>query len=227
MKKIGVLLSGCGVADGSEIHEAVLTLLTIRENGMQAVCMAPNAPQHHVTNHVTDQSMDESRNMMVEAARIARGDIHDLAGMKASDFDALVVPGGFGAATNLTDWAFSGPDGSILPDVSRIINETVLAGKPVAGLCMGPTVVALALKESGIKAKLSVGTTEEGSPYDIAAISGGMSSAGHTSVMKTVREIAIDEQFKIISAPCYMMDADILDVRKNIAQAVGKLAEWI
>jgi len=227
MKKIGVLLSGCGVADGSEIHEAVLTLLAIREHGMNAVCMAPNAPQHHVTNHATDQPMDETRNMLVEAARIARGDIHDLANMKASDFDGLVIPGGFGAATNLTDWAFSGPDGTILPDVSRIINEAVMAGIPIAGLCMGPTVIALALKQAGMSAHLSVGTTEEGSPYDIGAISAGMDAAGQTAVMKNVREIAYDPDMKIISAPCYMMDADILDVRKNISQAIEKLAGLI
>lgn len=227
MKTIGVLLSGCGVGDGSEIHEAVLSLLAIRENGMKAMCFAPNAPQHHVTNHVSDQLMDESRNMMVEAARIARGDIRDLAQVTPEDFDGLVIPGGFGAATNLTDWAFSGPDGKILPDVSRIINETVIAGKPIAALCMGPTVVALALKDSGMGAELSVGSTAEGSPYDIAAISAGMNAAGQTAVMKTVREIAIDADKKIVSAPCYMMDADILDVRKNIAQAVKAMVEMI
>jgi len=227
MKTIGVLLSGCGVADGSEIHEAVLSLLAIRENGFKAMCFAPNEPQHHVTNHVTDQAMDESRNMMVEAARIARGDIRDLATVHAADFDGLVIPGGFGAATNLTDWAFSGPDGKILPEVSRIINETVLAGKPIAALCMGPTVVALALKESGMNAELSVGSTAEGSPYDIAAISEGMNVAGQTAVMKTIREIAIDADKKIISAPCYMMDADILDVRKNISQAIKALTDFL
>ena len=227
MKKIGVLLSGCGVADGSEIHEAVLTLLAIREHGMQAVCMAPNAPQHHVTNHVTHQSMEESRNMMVEAARIARGDIRDLAQVTAADFDGLAIPGGFGAASNLTEWAFGGPDAMILPDVSRIINETVRMRKPIAALCMGPTVVALALKESGMSAQLSVGSTQEGSPYDIAAISDGMKAAGQTAVMKTVREVAVDADLKIISAPCYMMDADILDVRNNISMAVAKLAEMV
>lgn len=227
MKTIGVLLSGCGVADGSEIHEAVLSLLAIRENGFKAMCFAPNEPQHHVTNHATDQAMDESRNMMVEAARIARGDIRDLATVGAADFDGLVIPGGFGAATNLTDWAFSGPDGKILLDVSRIINETVLAGKPIAALCMGPTVVALALKESGMNAELSVGSTAEGSPYDIAAISEGMNVAGQTAVMKTIREIAIDADKKIVSAPCYMMDADILDVRKNISQAIKALADFL
>ena len=227
MKKVGVLLSGCGVADGSEIHEAVLTLLALRENNLQAICIAPNEPQHHVTNHVTDQAMPESRNMMVEAARIARGDIKDISTVTADDFDGLVVPGGFGAATNLTDWAFSGPDGTILPHVQRIIVEMVKAGKPVAGLCMGPTVIALALKNAGLHAELSVGTIDEGSPYDIAAISDGMVAAGQTSVMKTVREIAIDEDMKIISAPCYMMDADILDVKKNIAQAIEQLADWV
>lgn len=227
MKKVGVLLSGCGVADGSEIHEAVLTLLALRENELQAICIAPNEAQHQVTNHITDQTMPESRNMMIEAARIARGDIKDVSTITANDLDGLVIPGGFGAASNLTDWAFSGPDGTILPHVQRIIVEMVKAGKPVAGLCMGPTVIALALKNAGLKAELSVGSIDEGSPYDIAAISDGMVAAGQATVMKTVREIAIDKSLKIISAPCYMMDADILDVRKNITQAIEQLAKWV
>lgn len=224
---IGVLLSGCGVSDGSEIHEAVMTLLALRENGLTAVCMAPNAPQHHVQNHLTDQPMEETRNMLVEAARIARGDIRDVAEVTVDELDGLVVPGGFGAATNLTEWAFKGPAGEIMPDVKRLIVDMVKAGKPVAGLCMGPTVVALALKDSGINAHLSVGTIEEDSPYDIAAISDGLTAAGQTAVMKTVREVAVDSKNKIVSAPCYMMEADILDVRRNVAQAIEALKKML
>lgn len=225
--KIGVLLSGNGVYDGSEIHESVFTLLAIDENRGEAVCMAPDVEQHHVVNHITGDEMAEKRNVMIEAARIARGAISNLAEVKADDLDALVIPGGFGAAKNLTKWAFSGPDGEINADVKRIINEFVAAKKPVVGLCMGPTVIAKALEQSGLKEHLTVGTTEEASPYDISAISAGMEKAGAVVEMKTVREITVDAENHIITAPCYMMDASITDVRGNIKQAVDQLFEML
>jgi len=170
-KRIGVLLSGCGVYDGSEIHESVFTLLAIDQLGGKAICMAPNAEQHHVVNHITGNEMPEKRNVLIEAARIARGDIRDLTEVTAAELDALVIPGGFGAAKNLTTWAFNGPDGTINKEVKRIINEVHSAGKPLVGLCMGPTVIAKALENSSTKAHLTVGTTTEASPYEIAAIS--------------------------------------------------------
>ncbi len=225
--KFGVLLSGCGVYDGSEIHEAVFTLLSVAETGGEYICMAPNVDQHHVVNHLNGKEMNESRNVLTEAARIARGDIKDLAEMKVDDFDALLIPGGFGAAKNLTKWAFSGPEGEIHTEVKRIINETLAAGKPIGAMCMGPTVVAKATEGTSYAPSLTVGTTEELSPYEIEAISGGMNAAGATAVMKTVREIEIDTRNKIVSAPCYMMDASIVDVRKNIDQCVRKVAELI
>ena len=223
--KIGVLLSGNGVFDGSEIHEAVFTLLAIDENGAQAICFAPDIDQHHVLNHITGDEMDETRNVLIESARIARGDIKDIKVISSDNIDALIIPGGFGAAKNLTKWAFQGPDGDILPDVKRIINEMVQSGKPVCGLCMGPTVIAKALEGSGIKASLTVGSTEAPSPYEIDAISAGMEKAGATAVMKDVTEISIDEENKIISAPCYMMEATISQIRHNIKMAVGKTIE--
>lgn len=225
--RIGVLLSGNGVYDGSEIHESVFTLLAIDENRGEAVCMAPNTEQHHVVNHITGDEMPEKRNVMVEAARIARGAISDLAEMSASNLDALVIPGGFGAAKNLTKWAFSGPDGEINADVKRIINDFVTAKKPIVALCMGPTVVAKALEDAGLKEHLTVGTTEEASPYEIDAISAGMEKAGAVAEMKTIREITIDTENKIISAPCYMMEASITDVRNNIKQAIDQLFEML
>jgi enhancing lycopene biosynthesis protein 2 len=221
--KIGVLLSGCGVYDGSEIHEAVLTLLSIAEHGAEAVCMAPDMPQHHVVNHITGEEMPESRNVLVEAARIARGNIRNLQTVSAQDIDALLIPGGFGAAKNLTTWAFNGPDGDIHPEVQRIIRSMVEAGKPIGAMCMGPTVVARALKGSDVQASLSVGTTAEPSPYDIAAISGGMAAAGAQPTMRTVRETETDNQHRIVSAPCYMMEAGITQVRENIRQCVNEV----
>jgi enhancing lycopene biosynthesis protein 2 len=218
--KIGVLLSGNGVFDGSEIQEAVFTLLAIDELSGEAVCMAPDIDQHHVLNHLTGEEMPEKRNVLIESARIARGNIRNLAELKAGDLDALVIPGGFGAAKNLTNWAFSGPDGEILKDVRRLINEMVMGGKPVCGLCMGPTVIAKALEGSGIHPELTIGTTEEASPYEIDSISAGINKTGATAVMKNVSEILIDSKNKIVTAPCYMMEASISEIRKNVHMAV-------
>ena len=225
--KVGVLLSGNGVYDGSEIHESVFTLLAIDENRGEAVCFAPNIDQHHVVNHISGAEMEEKRNVLVEAARIARGAISDLADVSYSDLDALVIPGGFGAAKNLTKWAFSGPDGEINSDVKRIINEFAEAKKPIVGLCMGPTVIAKALEDAGKKQHLTVGTTEEASPYEIDAISAGMEKVGAVAEMKTIREIAIDTDNRIITAPCYMMEGSITDIRNNIKQAIEQLFEML
>jgi len=226
-KNIGVLLSGSGVYDGSEIQEAVFALLAIHECGGNAVCMAPNMNQHHVVNHLNGEEMTETRNILVEAARIARGDIRDVATVTANDLDALVIPGGFGAAKNLTTWAFSGPDGTIVPDVKRIINEMRTAGKPLVGLCMGPTVIAKALQGSGVVAHLTVGTTAGISPYEIDGISKGLEQTGAVAEMCSVTEVMHDMENKIISAPCYMMEASISDVHKNVSQAIKKLFELL
>jgi len=225
--KIGVIFSGSGVFDGTEIHEGVFTLLSIKKVGAEAICFAPDVEQHHVVNHITGEEMNESRNVLVESARIARGEIQSLDTFDASQLDALVLPGGFGAAKNLTKWAFSGPDGEINAQVKNAIVSMVTAGKPIAGLCMGPTVIAKALEGSGISATLTVGTTETESPYEIDAISQGMEKAGAQVVMKSVEEISVDTENKIVTAPCYMMEADILQVRNNIQKAVEALVKLI
>ncbi len=225
--KIGVLLSGNGVFDGSEIHEAVFTLLAIDENKAEAVCLAPDIEQHHVLNHITGEEMNEKRNVLIESARIARGNIRDLADAVADDIDALVLPGGFGAAKNLTKWAFSGPDGDILPDVKRIINEMIVAGKPVCGLCMGPTVIAKALEGTSYHPLLTVGSTDAPSPYEIDAISDGMEKAGAKAIMKKINEVQVDRENKIVTAPCYMMEASISQIRNNVKMAVDELVKLI
>jgi enhancing lycopene biosynthesis protein 2 len=221
--KVAVLLHGCGVYDGTEIHEAVFSLLALAEAGMEYHCVAPNVNQHHVVNHLDGSEMAEHRNVLIESARIARGEVSDLAEVNLQDYDALFMPGGFGTAKNLTKWALEGPEGEILPAVKKAILQMVEAGKPIAALCMSPTTVAKALEGSPHHALLSVGSTVEASPYDIASISGGMESIGHEAQSKTVEEISIDPKLKIICAPCYMMEANILEVRANIKQAVEAL----
>lgn len=223
--KIGVLLSGCGVYDGAEIHEAVMTLLSIEEMGAEAVCISIDKPQHHVINHTNGEEMPESRNMLIESARIARGNITDISKIDPVDIDALVIPGGFGSAKNFTNWAFNGPDGEILPEVKLLIVNMLNVGKPIAALCVSPVVVAKALEGSEIHPMLTIGSDQEPSPYDIKGFSSGLEKTGMQTEMKSVREISVDKVNKIITAPCYMMDASILDVRKNVRSALEALRD--
>ena len=225
--KIGVLLSGCGVYDGVEIQEAVLTLLAIEEIGAEAICISVDENQYHVVNHITGDEMHESRNMMIEAARISRGNIHEISTISPADIDALVIPGGFGSAKNFTKWAFSGTEGEINSKVKLLIVNMVNVGKPIVALCVSPIVVAKALENSSIHAKMTIGSDQEKSPYDINAFSQGMESIGIRSEMKTIREILIDTENKIITAPCYMMDASILEVRDNISKAFEALKQLL
>lgn len=221
--KIGVLLSGCGVYDGAEIQETVLSLLAIQEEGHEAVCISIDKNQHHVINHLTGEEMNESRNMLVEAARIARGDIKEIKTITPADIDALVIPGGFGSAKNFTTWAINGSDATILPEVKLLLVNLYNVGKPIIALCVSPVVLAKAFEGMAIELTLTLGSNEATSPYDIAAFHQGLEKTGAQAQMKTVHEILIDEKNKIISAPCYMMEASILEIRTNISQAIKAL----
>jgi enhancing lycopene biosynthesis protein 2 len=141
-KKIAVILSGCGNKDGAEIHESVMTLWAIHTHGAEYQCFAPNIEQHHVLNFITNQEMDEKRNVLVESARIARGDIKDLKTYKTDDYDALVMPGGLGVAKNLSTFAFEGPDCTVNEDVVRAVRETAAQNKPIGALCIAPAIIA-------------------------------------------------------------------------------------
>ena len=225
--KIGVLLSGNGVYDGVETQEAVLTLLAIDEIGATSVCISVDSNQHHVINHLTGEEMSEERNMLIESARIARGNVKEISTISPADIDALIIPGGFGSAKNFTQWAFEGADGQIIPEVKLLLVNLANVGKPIAALCVSPIVLAKALEGSGISPKMTIGTDKEKSPYDINSFVDGLKTCGIETSMKTVREIEIDKENKIISAPCYMMDASISDVRLNIKSAVEALRKLI
>ena len=225
--KIGVLLSGAGVYDGAEIQESVLILLALSEAGAEYFCIAPNIEQHHVVNHLTGDEMNEKRNVLTEAARIARGNIKDLAEVSADDMDGLVMPGGFGVAKNFTKWAFEGASGEINADVKRLVNEMVKKHKPIAAVCMSPTTVAKALEGSGVEANLTVGTTAEASPYQIGDINGEMKKVGANPTMCSVTEVVSDDANNIVSSPCYMMEASISQINEGIQKTIAKLVEMV
>ena len=222
-KKVLVILSGCGVYDGAEIHEATFTLLALDQRGLKYQCAALNENQFHVINHLNGEEMDTPRNMMQEAARIARGDVKDLAKASMSEFDALVIPGGFGSAKNLSKWAFDGPKGMINIEVKRVITEALRFHKPVVAMCMSPVLLSLALTDSGVTPKITVGTVKEESPYEIGAISEGMESLGSDVEMVGVDGIVIDEEHKIITTPCYMMQAEISEVYNGVCKTIDAL----
>jgi enhancing lycopene biosynthesis protein 2 len=218
--KIGLLLSGCGVYDGAEIQESVLSLLAIAERGHEVTCIGVDKNQHHVMNHLNGEEMNEKRNMLTEAARIARGEIIDINQLEPADIDMLVIPGGFGSAKNFTSWAFEGPSGSILPEIKLLLVNLINIGKPIVALCVSPVVVAKALEDKNIELFMTLGSNEESSPYDIDGFSQGLQATGVKAVMKTKSEVLVDEKNKVVTAPCYMMDTDILTLRKNIQDAI-------
>ncbi len=224
--KIGVLLSGCGVYDGAEIQEAVLTLLAIAEAGHEAVCISINDNQHHVINHLTGEEMNESRNMLVESARIARGAVSEISKISPSEIDALVIPGGFGSAKNFTSWAFNGPKGTIRTDVKLLIVNMINVGKSIVALCVSPVVLAKALEGSNIELNLTIGSTKSTSPYSISGFMEGIQTTGAATSEREIHEILIDSENKVITAPCYMMDANIVEIRQNIKQAIDALNQF-
>lgn len=217
-KKIGVLLSGCGVFDGSEIHEATLTLYFLDRGGAEVIPLAPDADQLHVINHQTSKEMDERRNVLTESARISRGDMKELASISATDMDGLIIPGGFGAAKNLVDYAVKGRNCAIQSDVKRIIDEIVESGKPLGAMCIAPIVVAVALKESSIHPVLTIGT-DSATASDIEFF-----GAKHENTQ--VDEIVVDENHKIVTTPAYMLGPGISDIAKGIEKLVKQVLDW-
>ncbi|WP_321373974.1 isoprenoid biosynthesis glyoxalase ElbB [uncultured Draconibacterium sp.] len=213
MKNIAVVLAGNGVYDGAEIHEATLTLLAIAQQGAAYQCFAPDVEQAHVVNHITGEEMPEKRNVMIEAARIARGNIKALSEYKAADYDAIVFPGGFGAAKNLCTFAFDGPDCKVNADVEKAIKETVAAKKPVGSLCISPAILAKVLGDVKVTIGQDKGTAE------------AIESMGATHVITNHGEIVVDEKYKVITTPCYMLDANISQIAEGATNVMAKILE--
>jgi enhancing lycopene biosynthesis protein 2 len=211
MKKFAVILAGCGVYDGAEVQEAVLTLLAIEKLGASFQCFAPDINQYHVVNHLTGVPSGETRNVLVESARIARGNITPLGELDASGFDALIFPGGFGAAKNLCSWAYEGDSCSINPDVERAVKAMFEAGKPIGAMCIAPVILA----------KLFHGTnlTTGQDPASQAFIE----KTGNKYTSTTHGEVVIDPVRKLFTTPCYMLEASLVQIQEGTENIVREM----
>ncbi|MBF0418789.1 MAG: isoprenoid biosynthesis glyoxalase ElbB [Magnetococcales bacterium] len=213
-KRIGVVLSGCGVYDGSEIHEATLTLYFLDRAKAQIVAMAPNIPQFHVINHLTGEVVgNESRNCLVESARIARGDIRDIATVKADELDAIILPGGFGAAKNLSTIAFDGPDAKIDPDTTRLLLDMYQAKKPIGALCIAPAMLSKVLAGKGVT--LTIGND--------GGVAGAIQKMGNVHQLSAFDGIVVDAANRIVTTAAYMCAASIAEAGQGIEKLVDHL----
>jgi enhancing lycopene biosynthesis protein 2 len=213
-KKVAVILSGCGVYDGAEIHESVITLLRLDQRGAQVQCFAPNIPQLHVIDHLTGEQTSETRNVLVESARIARGQVKDIREADVSEFDALIVPGGFGAAKNLSNFAVEGDKCTVQPDVLALAEAFAEAGKPIGLMCISP---ALAAKIYGPGVVCTIGND--------AGTSAAVVKMGGTHEECDVHDIVEDTQRKLVTTPAYMLATSISDAASGIYKLVDRVLE--
>ena len=213
--KFAVVLAGSGVFDGAEIHEATFTLYAILKNGGEYQIFAPNINQHHVVNHITGEEMDETRNVLIESARIARGNIKDLNEFNAKDYDAIIFPGGFGVAKNLCDFAFNGADMKVIPQVEAVIKDMVKASKPIGALCISPVVIAKVLE--GVDVTI-------GQDADTAS---AIEAFGAHHKPTNHGEVVVDTKYKVATTPCYMLDATVMDIHDGANNVVKALVELL
>jgi enhancing lycopene biosynthesis protein 2 len=218
-KKIGVILSGAGYLDGSEIYEAVTLLLALDRAGAEAVCMAPDIPLHHVVNHLTGKPTQETRTVLLEAARIVRGKIADIRTIQTAYLDAVILPGGFGAAKNLSSYATKGAKCEVIPEVTRVIKETILREKPLGAICIAPVLVAKVLGAKKMKATLTIGNDKK-TAADIEKM-------GCIHKPCTVTDIVVDAKYKIVTTPAYMYPVRISEAAEGISKLVQQIISMI
>lgn len=217
-KTIGVILSGSGYLDGAEIHESVLALLALDEAGVNVRIFAPDAELEEV-DHRTGQPTGRKRNVLAEAARIARGRIEDIAKVRGTDVDGWVLPGGYGAAKNLSDFAEKGPDAKTHPEVARVLKEAFEARIPVGACCIAPATVAAAAKDAGLQLKLTIGND--------AGTAEALRAMGAEHVDAPVHEVVVDTDHRVVTAPAYMYgDARISEVGAGIRKMVQQVVDW-
>ena len=218
MAKVAVILSGCGVFDGAEIHESVITLLALDRAGAEVVIAAPDMEQAHVINHLEGAPVeDENRNVLVESARIARGQVTDLSKLVVADLDAVIFPGGFGAAKNLCTLAFDGPELKVNSEAERVTLEAVRTGKPLGTICIAPVMTAKALADAGIYVTVTIGNDADTAGY--------IEGFGAKHRVCAVDDIVVDADHKVVSTPAYMLAGSIKEAAAGIEKLVAKILE--
>ncbi|HDL7825792.1 TPA: isoprenoid biosynthesis glyoxalase ElbB [Yersinia enterocolitica] len=214
MKTVGVVLSGCGVLDGTEIHESVLTILALDRAGARIAFFAPDKPQLHVINHLSGEKSTEQRNVLVESARIARSLIKPLSVANSEDLDALIVPGGFGAAKNLSDFAIKGSECAIDPDLVKLTQSMHKANKPIGFMCISPVMLPKLL---GKPVRLTIGND----PDTIEAVE----IMGGEHIICPADDVVVDAENKVVTTPAYMLAASISEAAKGIDKLVAKVLD--
>jgi len=217
MKRIGVMLAGCGVKDGSEIHEATLTLFYLSRLGVEYVCISPNEPQSQVINHATDEVTSESRNTLTESARIARGSVTPLSDITADDISALIMVGGLGAASNLSDYAKAGRNMTVHPELADLLTNLHEQKKPIGALCIAPVILAKVFGGSDAKVEVTIGS-DVNVATDIKAM-------GALHVIKLVDEILVDGPNRFVTTPAYMLAENIAEIGPGIRKAVETVVD--
>lgn len=217
MTKIAVILSGCGHLDGAEIRESVLALLALDRQGADVSIFAPNINQTDVVNHLTGEQTGETRNVLTEAARIARGEVSPLSELKADNFDGLVIPGGYGAAKNLSNLASNGAGADVLPDFKRAVSEFISQNKPIGAICIAPAVLAVAVGQD-VNPTVTIG--EDSGTASVIETAGGNHQNCPTN------DIVIDDKNKIVSCSAYMRNDRLSNVADGIEKLVGKVVEY-
>lgn len=219
MAKVAVILSGCGYLDGAEIQESVFTLYFLDLAGAQVQCFAPDRDQMHVVDHLSGEPTSESRNVLVESARIARGAVQELSKLDMDDFDALVMPGGYGVAKNLSEFATKGSDASVDENLVRVVGQAVASRKPIGAICISPAILAAALKQNGASATLTIGNDE--------STASAVEALGSKHEACPVQEAIVDEANKIVSTPAYMLGPGPKGVAAGIQKTVDQVLAWV
>ncbi len=214
-KKFAIILSGNGVYDGAEIHEATMSMYAIVKNGSIYDVFAPDTEQYHVINHITGEEMNEKRNVMIEAARIARGKIAPVTDYSPDNYDGLLFPGGFGVAKNLCTFAFDGINCKVLPEIEKAIKDTVAAKKPIGALCISPVLIAKVLGD----VEITIGQDE--------ATAKQVEKLGASHINTYHGDVVVDSKFKIATTPCYMLDATIMDIAEDAENVVLSMLEMM
>ncbi|MBM65721.1 MAG: isoprenoid biosynthesis protein ElbB [Myxococcales bacterium] len=213
-KRIGFVLSGAGVFDGAELHESVLCLLALDRGDAEVIFMAPDKDQFHVVDHQSGTPAEgERRSVLSEAARLARGPVRPLAEVSADEVDAILMPGGFGAAKNLSTWAFSGAAGEVDGDLQRLLGAVHGQGKWIAACCIAPAILARVFGGDGVK--VTLGTSDQ----DAAEVE----KTGAQHERCSVEQVCIDEEHRLITTPAYMEAARIRELEPGISDMVGHL----
>lgn len=215
MKTVGVVLAGCGYLDGAEIQESVLTMLALSRASVSYQCLAPDIEQMHVVNHLKAEPTGETRRVLIEAARLARGNVQPLDDTWVDKLDSVIFPGGFGAAKNYCDWAVKGDDCSINPAVQSFMVKFVEARTPIGVICIAPVVLARALKGKNVHPRLTVGSE--------SAASKSLETFGSRHVVCPVTDCVVDSENRIVSTPAYMCDARISEVALGIEKLVREV----